>query len=269
VDVSDINSNTKIGQLAIEGRKHTKVLHEYNSVIPKLYQVKGEAQNKAVLYAKNFKVLEPQVNKMRKVFDFYNTIVSTLLEFFQKYVNEQIPKGDMADIINLLDAGLLVDSLKTWQAGLNNDFSMYRRSISYVKKDYNMSDDEPLRNFLVTPGNIIKDFRKQLQSKCPEFYKVLVPIIASGIAEFEKNSKDFKYLRVITLCVFLVDEDLSNGKVMSYLKKNIKIKKTQKIFDDNPRIKLYGELPFNVQNYIKASTNFNNAQDGGSGCTIL
>jgi len=74
---------------------------------------------------------------------------------------------------------------------------------------------------------------------------------------------------VITLCVFLVDEDLSNGKVMSYLKKNIKIKKTQKIFDDNPRIKLYGELPFNVQNYIKASTNFNNAQDGGSGCTIL
>jgi hypothetical protein len=68
----------------------------------------------------------------------------------------------------LLDSGLLVDSLKTWQAGLNNDFSMYRRSISYVKKDYNMSDDEPLRNFLVTPGNIIKDFRKQLQVKCPE-----------------------------------------------------------------------------------------------------
>jgi len=52
-------------------------------------------------------------------------------------------------------------------------------------------------------------------------------------------------------------------------KKNIKIKKTQKIFDDNPRIKLYGELPFNVQNYIKASTNFNNAQDGGGGCLIL
>jgi hypothetical protein len=38
---------------------------------------------------------------MRKVFDFYNNIVATLLEFFQKYVNEQIPKGDMADIINV------------------------------------------------------------------------------------------------------------------------------------------------------------------------
>jgi len=93
-----------------------------------------------------------------------------------------------------------------------------------------MSDDEPLRNFLVTPGNIIKDFRKQLQSKCPEFYKVLVPIIASGIAEFEKNSKDFKYLRVITLCVFLVDEDLSNGKVMSYLKKKYQNQKNSKNF---------------------------------------
>jgi hypothetical protein len=56
---------------------------------------------------------------------------------------------------------------------------------------------------------------------------------------------------------------------MNYLKKNIKIKKTQKIFEDNPRIKLYGELPFNVQNYIKASTNFNNAKDGGGGCLIL
>jgi hypothetical protein len=69
------------------------------------------------------------------------------------------------------------------------------------------------------------------------------------------------------LCVFLVDEDLSNSKVLNYLKKNIKVKKTQKLFEDNPRIKLYEDLPFNVQNYIKASPNFNDAKDGG--CTIL
>jgi len=50
-----------------------------------------------------------------------------------------------------------------------------------------MSDDEGLRTFLVTPGNIIKEFRKQLHSKCPDFYKALVPIISIGVQEFEKK----------------------------------------------------------------------------------
>jgi hypothetical protein len=38
---------------------------------------------------------------MRKVFEFYNTIVTELLSFFQNHVTEEISENDMKQIINV------------------------------------------------------------------------------------------------------------------------------------------------------------------------
>jgi len=71
VDISDIDTGTTLGKLTAEGRKLSKILHEYQSVIPKLIQVKGDDSDKDKLYNKNLKLLDPQVTKMRDLFKFH------------------------------------------------------------------------------------------------------------------------------------------------------------------------------------------------------
>jgi hypothetical protein len=111
--------------------------------------------------------------KMRDINTWYDNCLSAMTTYFGKLTEgfDSAAPGDdeCEEIIQALDAVLIVDYLKTWQAGLNNDFSMYRRAIQHVKKDYNMSDDETLRFFLVNPNNIIKGLKKECE-KIKEFF---------------------------------------------------------------------------------------------------
>jgi hypothetical protein len=110
---------------------------------------------------------------MRDINTWYDNCLSAMTTYFGKLTEgfDSAAPGDdeCEEIIQALDAVLIVDYLKTWQAGLNNDFSMYRRAIQHVKKDYNMSDDETLRFFLVNPNNIIKGLKKECE-KIKEFF---------------------------------------------------------------------------------------------------
>jgi hypothetical protein len=139
---------------------------------------------------------------------------------------------------------------------------MYRRAVQIVKKDYNMSDDEPLRFFLISTGNIIKQLKTDIH-KCTGYYKPLTHVVKYASTDFEKNPKNFKDIRVITLAVFLLDDDLINNKVIGYVKKHVKILKTQKMLEDNPKIEIYKGVPFNVETYIKKCLNFISAKQGG------
>jgi len=58
-----------------------------------------------------------------------------------------------------------------------------------------------------------------------------------------------------------LDDDLVNHKVITYVKKHVKILKTQKLLEDNPRIEIYKGVPFNVESYIKKCLNFVSAKN--------
>jgi len=208
-------------------------------------------------------LLDPQVQKMRDLFSFCEKMLAELVNWFKN--NEEktsFQDKDLIEIVNALDAALTCDTLKTFQAGLNNDFSMYRRAVQIVKKDYNLSDDEPLRFFLISTGNIIKQLKTDIH-KCKGYYKPLAHVVKYASNDFEKNPKSYKNIRVITLAIFLLDEDLVNNKVISYVKKHVKILKTQKMLEDNPKIEIYKGVPFNVESYIKKCLNFISAKQGG------
>ena len=104
---------------------------------------------------------------MRGVHQFYDKVVSAVVDYMVKLLKSPEAPTDknLDDLTKILDIILILDYLKTWQAGLNNDFSMYRRAIQHVKKDYNMSEDESLRFFLVNSGNINKGLKKALQTQ--------------------------------------------------------------------------------------------------------
>jgi len=259
IDISDVDTSSNLGKLTVEGRKLCKILHEYQSVIPKLIQVKGDDVDKDKLYNKNLELLDPQVQKMRDLFKFHEKMSTELISWFKSNVEKtSFSDKDLLEIVNALDAALTVDTLKTFQAGLNNDFSMYRRAVQIVKKDYNMSDDEPLRFFLISTGNIIKQLKTDIH-KCTGYYKPLTHVVKYASTDFEKNNKNYKDIRVITLAVFLLDDDLINNKVIGYVKKHVKILKTQKMLEDNPKIEIYKGVPFNVESYIKKMFKFHSS----------
>lgn len=106
---------------------------------------------------------------MRDLSSYYDMIVNATVGYMQNVIkNEQPPTEEQQKVlVQILDVFVVLDYLKTWQAGmncckfysfqgLNNDFSMYRRAIQHVKKDYNMSEDETLRFFLINTNNINK-----------------------------------------------------------------------------------------------------------------
>jgi len=255
-----------------EAVKHIVILKTYKSVIPELAQVKGDSENKKELYNENFAKLQPQIQKMRDVNTWFETVQTSIVTYFNKIIegiDGKVPSEEQCEeIIQCLDAVLIIDYLKTWQAGLNNDFSMYRRAIQHVKKDYNMSDDETLRFFLVNPNNIIKGLKKEVETKVKDVHKLMGYLIKKGTEKYEKNPND-QYLRVIVFCVYLMDKELGQNGVVSAVKKQVKLSKTSKLFKDHPRIVLYQELPFNVENFVKNCPNFNENSEERGICNIL
>ena len=103
---------------------------------------------------------------MRDLATYNDIIAAATAAFIQKLSSVEKPTAEqLSIIIQIFDIFVILDYLKTWQAGLNNDFSMYRRAIQHVKKDYKPAEDESLRFFLIHPNNINKGLKKALQDK--------------------------------------------------------------------------------------------------------
>jgi hypothetical protein len=193
-----ITGNDAIQSVIEQGKVHMENLFNYKSVINGLIQVKGDAENKKELYSKNLELLSPQVQKMRDLSTYTDTLMNTTVGYLSSMIkSEQPPTPEqLKTLVQVLDVFVILDYLKTWQAGLNNDFSMYRRAVQHVKKDYNMSEDENLRFFLINPNNINKGLKKALQEKVKGFEKVLVYLIKYCADEFEKDDQQSHYLRI-------------------------------------------------------------------------
>lgn len=263
-DLKAVYANLSLDQamerLVQDGKRHIEEIHGFKSAIGDLVQVKGDSENKKELYAKNLQLLDPNIQKMRSL-SMYNDIMCQKMVGYVTHIlksqDGQPTKEQFETLLRVLDTVLILDYLKTWQAGLNNDFSMYRRAIQHVKKDYNMTEDETLRHFLISAHNMNKGLKKDLQDKVDGFEKVLVHVIKACCEHFEKNPQQHEYIRVAVFCVFLVDNTLANSDKLGNVKKHIKLGKTSKLFDNHPRVTMYKDLPMNVTNYLKGCPNFN------------
>jgi hypothetical protein len=273
-EYASLNLQQAMQKLIEDGKKHIEEIHGFKSAIGDLVQVKGDSENKKELYAKNLQLLDPNIQKMRALSVYNDIMVQKVVEYVQTILKTNdagTPSKEQFDTLTrVLDTVLILDYLKTWQAGLNNDFSMYRRAIQHVKKDYNMTEDETLRHFLISAHNMNKGLKNDLQNKVDGFEKVLVQLIKGCAENFEKNQEAHEYIRVSVFCVFLIDNMLANSDKLSQVKKYVKLHKTSKLFDNHPRVTMYKDLPMNVTNYLKGCPNFNdNSQDKGSFCPLF
>jgi len=270
VEVKEIKHGP-LASIITEGQKHIVILHTYKSVIPELIQVKSDSENKKELYNENFSKLQPCIQKMRDVCTWNEQSQKDLINFFQKFLDkvdtEPINDELAEEIILSLDVMLAVDYLKTWQAGLNNDFSMYRRAVQHVKKDYNMESDESLRTFLVTPNNIIRSLKKEVE-KLKDNFKIFMTVVKKAVDRYQKTQQDL-YLRVIAFSLFLMDREFTNPANVAPIKKVTKLSQVEQLIEEHPKVTLYKDLSFNIENFKKNFPNFfENTEDDGC-CLIM
>lgn len=257
IDTKDFKHGP-LGSIITEGQKHIVILHTYKSVIPELIQVKSDSENKKELYNENFSKLQPCIQKMRDVCTWNEQSQKDLIIFFQKVldkVDSEPINDELAEEITMtLDILLTVDYLKTWQAGLNNDFSMYRRAVQHVKKDYNMESDESLRTFLVTPNNIIRSLKKEVE-KLKDNFKIFMVVVKKSMERYQKTNQDL-YLRVIAFSLFLMDKEFTNPANVGPIKKIAKLSAVETLIEEHPKVTLYKDLSFNIENFKKNFPNF-------------
>jgi len=272
----NLSLDQSIEKLFVDGSKHLSDVHGFKSVIGELQQVKGGAEdNKKELqrmaYAKNLQLLEPNIQIMRSMSLYSEILCQKVVEYVASVVKSEptnaVPsRAQMETLIKVLDNVLILDYLKTWQAGLNNDFSMYRRAMQHVRKDYSLTDDETLRHFLISAHNINKGLKKDLQDKVDGFEKVFIHVIKHCVDLFAKEPQQHQLMRVSVFCVFLIDTTLANNEKVAFAKKHLKFSKLSKLFDDHPRVLMYStDLFMNVPYYLKGSPNFVQCAEDDSG----
>ncbi|KAF0980707.1 hypothetical protein FDP41_013190 [Naegleria fowleri] len=271
-DMNELSGVKAIERIITEGKRQIETIFGYKTAIGKLIQVRGDADNKKELYKQNLAILGPNIQIMRDLFQFNDVMRQHVVSFVNGFCkNNTTPNAEESKaLIDVLDVVIILDYLKTWQAGLNNDFAMYRRAIQHVKKDYNMSEDETLRHFLVNPHNINKALKTAFTEDADGFEKVLSYLASECNNRHEKEEKNEKYVRVAVCCIFLIDQLISDANKFNNMKKNMKFHKINKLFETNPKVSLHHELPLNVPNYLKSCPNFTKNADCDKGvCTIL
>ncbi|KAG2393106.1 hypothetical protein C9374_009683 [Naegleria lovaniensis] len=197
-DMNDLNGVKAIERIITEGKRQIETIFGYKTAIGKLIQVRGDADNKKELYKQNLAILGPNIQIMRDLFQFNDVMRQHVVSFVNGFCkNNTTPNAEESKaLIDVLDVVIILDYLKTWQAGLNNDFAMYRRAIQHVKKDYNMSEDETLRHFLVNPHNINKALKTSFTEDADGFEKVLSYLASECNNRHEKEEKNEKCQQV-------------------------------------------------------------------------
>eukprot|EP01080_Neovahlkampfia_damariscottae_P011761 gene11761-5099_t len=216
-------------------------VYSFKSVIPKLENVKS--QKRIETYQKNYKILEPQVKKMEKMFNFRKELSDSILFHFSRYKTEKDSKI-MKDLIDLLDSILIFDYLKGWQSGLSNDLALCKRCISILSKP---TIDHDLNNFITKESFSSIKLLKNSILKIENANRLILEILDEEVKNLKEKSDENRSIRIICICLFFLESELNDKIVINALKKM----KLKKILKDIIRVSLYEELTFNVPYFMQ------------------
>jgi hypothetical protein len=182
---------------------------------------------------------------MEKMKNFRGELVDSILFHFSRFQSSKKDNNIQGDLVRLLDSILVFDYLKTWQFNLSNDLALYKRSASIISKpevDFDLNEFVTRESF-----SSIKILRKSIL-KIQNSSKVILEILESELKSLKDKKDENRGIRVISLCLFFLDEELNQKFVTNNLKKmNLK-----KIFKDIIRVSLYNELTFNVPFFFQS-----------------
>lgn len=189
----------KLNDLISEGKQILSFLYSYRGCSRAIPQVQNmEQENRFEIYEKSYIVLKPQVDKMKGMVTFCEdaintviTIAKALLPIRKDFFFSENFLFKMAEVMNLF---FTLDTLKNMKTSLNNDFSMYKRVLTNMKKkeDQTRQDlDETAENqklymFLANFDCISRKLKDDL-CKVDNHDELLVDLLNMAINRLEES----------------------------------------------------------------------------------
>ena len=91
--------------------------------------------NAGEMQAQILAVLEPEVERLKQFYHYSQTCVEKFVSYIQYFLKERPSELAQWNMVKLLDTLTFMDVIKNMKSSLNNDFSLYKRTVGVVKKD--------------------------------------------------------------------------------------------------------------------------------------
>lgn len=113
-------------------------LYSYRGCARAIPQVQNmEQENRFDIYEKSYQVLKPQVEKMKHLLSFIedsiNVVVATFKHLIPAKKDAFFSENFLIKMAEIMNMFLTLDTMKNVKTSLNNDFSMYKRLMFFLK----------------------------------------------------------------------------------------------------------------------------------------
>ena len=267
--VPEMYTISKMRDILERGEYFVNIIYTYRSCSKALPQAKNsdEATFKEELNSKTFEVLEPEIQKVKDLYQFQKDTIQFFCEQVKNQVTEEkkaevTPEGVLWHMIKIIDLLALLDALLNMKACLVTDFSFYKRAIGFLKPNDSQQDKLLAEQglFLAKQNRITEHFKNEIKEikGFDEFLVLLVNMCATYI-ENEKYvllpSDKHSLLRVIPYGLFLMDGREGNF-INIFKNKKINVKRFSNLFKKYPIVTLYGDMQIKLDNMIKSAPNY-------------
>jgi len=256
----------KVDEIIAQGTQFVNMIYTYRSCSKALPQLQdSDDPRKHSLYEKTFEVLEPEIEKLKQLMSFQAQSITFLCEQVETLAlqgKRDAPSEKLIEqLVRLLDMFALLDAVKSMKACLNNDFSFFKRTFAYLKKNL-ASDEQNNENhqmylFLANNNSITNNLKDALH-KINGFDDVLAMLADQCARHVEKNlvitpPEEHSLLRVMSYTLFLMD---GPGEKNIFRSKKIKVQRFSALFKKTPVVPLFGDMQFTLEAMIRSSPNF-------------
>jgi CYRIA/CYRIB Rac1 binding domain len=230
----------QVDEIIAHGTEFVNMVYTYRSCSKALPQLQGsDDPRKQSLYERTFEVLEPEIEKLKQLMSFKTESIDFLCQQVQVLVSmssRDAPSENLIEqLVRLLDMFALLDAVKSMKACLNNDFSFFKRTFAYLKKNL-ASDEQNNENhqmylFLANNNSITSDLKQALKN-IMGYDNVFALLVDQCARHVEKHlvvtpSEEHALLRVMSYTLFLMD---GPGDQNIFRSKKIKVQRFSALF---------------------------------------
>ncbi len=270
-DPFQIEKLVQLSTIIKEGQNCIYDLYSYRLCANAIPQLPPGDERKDKLYHTTVKLLEPRVQKIRRLLQFVADEVHNLTQIVSEMcladrIGTNWSPSLLQNLCAAFDIFATIDMIKNGKSALNNDFSAYNRAFNVIKKDMQDAEDirienETLQVFLVTRDHVwtlVRDSVKPIDGVSTLLTACLKHCIAQLDGKLYITPDDhFLFLRCLPRLTTLYPNPASGDPF-----KDSKISAMWGHMRAYPYVPLFGDLSAAASDVLSVVPGFNPAKRG-------
>ncbi|RKP00962.1 hypothetical protein CXG81DRAFT_12588 [Caulochytrium protostelioides] len=259
---NDASAQARLDTVVQRGRALLSRLYSYRSCGRAIPQVQSGEQNRAELYAETYKVLKPEVEKMKAFMQFRDEAVAAVTTVLTPLAVDTekscwMSAGLMWRLAQCFELFVVMDAMKSVKGSMNNDFSMFKRTLPNLSRAMAVEDEtttyHKLYLFLGQQDQFASELRKSFKA-IPAGEDLLIDL-ANWLTESCEGGKPQTRLapqthhiamKALTLALSMIALDTDDKE----RKKRLRLDRYEKVLKSMPVVPLFGDLPVTLTHIL-------------------